>query len=306
MEPLVAIVAGLDYPPHGLLHTFLVSMLAGALVGFVLYLVREQVTPYMADLALVDKEGSLKSFILAGIAGWAFHVLLDSLLLYPEMKPFYPLDFNLMFLLKFDQVIFQAYGLLFLAGVLVYPIHLYRTLRSESKATAEISVGLVLVGLGVITIPADILCHAGFLLTVAGFFMLALGLKRIMPHLSRRIFSSSVMLAAAAALIYSASPHMLELTLEQYISGLHGLGLSTILIGSYILSLLALAILWPALRLLQRNLNDSTLSLSINLLISGWVLALLLIPLLVVALSYIIIVIKTPHKLRCSKEKILT
>ncbi|MEM3703118.1 MAG: hypothetical protein QXX79_01655 [Candidatus Bathyarchaeia archaeon] len=201
LEPLIAIVAGLDYPIHGLLHTFLASILAGALVGFILYLVREQVAPYFADLALVDKEGSLKSFIFAGIVGWASHVLFDSLLLYPEMKPFYPLNFNPMVHLEFDQIIFPAYGLLFLAGVLVYPIHLYRTLRSESKAAAEISVGLVLVGLGAINIPADILCHAGFLLIVAGLFMLAHGLKRIMPHLSRRIFASSVMLAAAASLL---------------------------------------------------------------------------------------------------------
>ncbi|MBS7648247.1 DUF4184 family protein [Candidatus Bathyarchaeota archaeon] len=114
-EPLIAIVAGLDYPPHSLLHTFLASMLGGALVGFILYLVREQVTPYLADLALVDKKGSLKSFILAGIVGWASHVLFDSPL-YPEMKPFYPLSFNPMFRPEFHQILFHVYILLSLAG----------------------------------------------------------------------------------------------------------------------------------------------------------------------------------------------
>ncbi|MEM3153206.1 MAG: hydrolase [Candidatus Bathyarchaeia archaeon] len=122
LEPLVAIVAGLNHPPHGLLHTFLALIFAGTLVGSISYLVREQVAPYLADLALVDKEGSLKSFILAGIVGWASHVLLDSLLLYPEMKPFYPLNFNPMFLLKSGQIIFTIYDLLFIAGVLVYPL----------------------------------------------------------------------------------------------------------------------------------------------------------------------------------------
>lgn len=112
-----------------------------------------------------------------------------------------------------------------------------------------------------------------------------------------------MMLAAAAFLIYLASPHMLGLTLEQYISGLYGLGLSKILMSAYILSLLALAILWPALRLLKRNLNDYTLSLLLNLMVSGWILAPLLIPLLITAVSYIIIVVRTPHKLRCSKRK---
>lgn len=66
----------------------------------------------------------------------------------------------------------------------MYPVHLYGTLKSESEATAEVSVGLVLVGLGAITIPADMLCHAGFLLVVAGLFMLAKGFRKMMPNLS--------------------------------------------------------------------------------------------------------------------------
>lgn len=87
-EPLIAIIAGLNYPPHGLLHTFLAAMVAGALVGFALYLIREQVAPYLVALALVDKEDSLKQFISAGFVGWAFHALFEAFLLYPEMKPY--------------------------------------------------------------------------------------------------------------------------------------------------------------------------------------------------------------------------
>ncbi|MEM2486472.1 MAG: hypothetical protein QXY73_04070 [Candidatus Bathyarchaeia archaeon] len=303
-EPLITIVAGLNYPPHGLLHTFIASIPAGTLTGFILYMVREQVTPYLADLALVDKKDPLKSFILAGVVGWASHVFFDSPL-YPEMKSFYPLDFNPMFQPNFHQIIFYVYVLLFLTGILVYPVHLYRILERDSRAAARISVGLVLVGLGAMSIPADTLFHVGLLLIVTGLFMLAHGLKRMMPQLSRRIYFSFIALAVAASLIYLASPYMLGLTLEQHIIGLYRLGSSIIFIGSYILSLAALTILWPALRLLKRNLSDYSLSLSIDLLIAGLILAPLLIPLLIAALSYILIIIKMPHELKCLREKTL-
>ncbi|MEM2326265.1 MAG: hydrolase [Candidatus Bathyarchaeia archaeon] len=114
-EPLIVIIIGLNYPSHGLLHTFIASIPAGALVGFILNMVGEYMTPYLVDLALIDKKDPLKSFILAGIVGWAFHVLLDSLL-YPEMKPLFPLNINPMFQPDFHQMIFHAYVLLFLAG----------------------------------------------------------------------------------------------------------------------------------------------------------------------------------------------
>lgn len=113
------------------------------------------------------------------------------------------------------------------------------------------------------------------------------------------------MLTAVAVLIYLTILHMLGLTPEQYISGLYRSSIYTMLIGAYVLSLLALALLWPALKLLQRNLGDYVFSLSLNLLIFGWILAPLLIPLLMAAMSYIVIAIKMPHKLRCLKEKTL-
>ncbi|MEM2702498.1 MAG: hypothetical protein QXR45_04980 [Candidatus Bathyarchaeia archaeon] len=78
-----------------------------------------------------------------------------------------------------------------------------------------------------------------------------------------------MMLTTAASLTYLASPNMLRLTLEQYISGFYRPGFSIILMISYIISLASLAILWPALRLLQKNLSDYALSLSLNLLILG-------------------------------------
>jgi len=181
--------------------------------------------------------------------------------------------------------------------VLIYPIHLYRTLRNKDRVAAEVGVGLVLVGLGAASILVDMLCHAGFLLTVAGFFMLTNGLKRIMPHLSKHLFFSSIMLAATSLLVYLVGLHMLGLVRPVFF---------IVFMGSYILSLAALAALWPALKILRRNLGDHILSLSLNLLISGWILAPLLIPLVVAALSYAIIIVRMPHKLICLRKKILT
>lgn len=37
---------------------------------------------------------------------------------------------------------------------------------------AEVSVGLVLVGLGALNVPVDMVCHVGFFLIITGFFML--------------------------------------------------------------------------------------------------------------------------------------
>ncbi|MCS7120892.1 MAG: hypothetical protein RMJ07_01540 [Nitrososphaerota archaeon] len=47
LEPLIVMVMGLDYPVHRLLHTFLGSILVGALVGFVVYSFREYLTPIL-------------------------------------------------------------------------------------------------------------------------------------------------------------------------------------------------------------------------------------------------------------------
>ncbi|MCS7120893.1 MAG: hypothetical protein RMJ07_01535 [Nitrososphaerota archaeon] len=220
--------------------------------------------------------------------------------LYTEIRPFYPLNFNPMLRPGLEDYFMILYALLFVAGVLLYPIHLYRALRSESTVAAEISVGLVLDGLGVLALPVGILCHAGFILIVAGFFMVSRGLRRIMPRLSMRILSSYLLLVASASLIYLTSLQALGITLEHHISGPSRLSFSTFLLAAYALSLAALAALWPALRLLKRNLGDYMLSKSINLFVIGWILAPLIIPLLISALSYVTIVIRMAHKLKGS------
>ena len=89
LEPFIVLMAGLRYPTHGLMHTFILSIPFGSAVGFILYVFRERYSRLMVNLALTDRAYGIGAYISAGILGFSLHTLMDSPL-YGEMKPFYP------------------------------------------------------------------------------------------------------------------------------------------------------------------------------------------------------------------------
>lgn len=88
-EPLVVMVFDLSYPLHGLAHTFVGATVVGLFCGVLANYAREPLTDLMKKILRLPYSSSLKKYVLSGIIGTWFHILLDSPL-YTDIKPFYP------------------------------------------------------------------------------------------------------------------------------------------------------------------------------------------------------------------------
>lgn len=126
LEPLLVMLLGLNYPLHGFFHSFV----GGSMVAFVLALAMSKLRPSISgimSLFRLKQTISRGRIFAASFLGVYIHLLLDSLL-YPGMRPFYPLDTNPL-LSSSTFIGFEIYALCticFLAGILLY---IYRFLR---------------------------------------------------------------------------------------------------------------------------------------------------------------------------------
>lgn len=94
MEPFLVLSLGLRYPLHGYLHTFILAFCSGLALGLVMFLLERIMHP-LYKVFLLEPKIMLKAkpFIIAGVLGTMFHVLLDAPL-YDDIRPFYPLAVN--------------------------------------------------------------------------------------------------------------------------------------------------------------------------------------------------------------------
>lgn len=115
-EPLLVILFRLQYPRHGYLHTFLLAIAVGLLLGYMMFKLEKPLKGFYSKLQLeTNKNLPLKSFFIAGVSGTALHVFFDALL-YSEMHPFFPLLTNPF--LSFHISSLSVYLLCFWLGVL--------------------------------------------------------------------------------------------------------------------------------------------------------------------------------------------
>ncbi len=115
VEPLLVLILGFDYPLHGYLHTFLLAVPAGLLIGLVLFGLERYLQPlYSALLLETESIYSLKSFLAAGALGTGLHVLLDTPL-YSDITPFFPIMANPFYN---PTLALEIYGLCVIAGLL--------------------------------------------------------------------------------------------------------------------------------------------------------------------------------------------
>ena len=107
IEPFLVLLLGLDYPLHGLLHSFL----GGSLVAILLSI----------SMIKLKEKSSSKSIWSASLSGIYLHILFDSPL-YTDIRPFYPYDYNPFYnngiIAGLD--IYLLCVLLFVVGVLIY------------------------------------------------------------------------------------------------------------------------------------------------------------------------------------------
>jgi len=127
VEPLLVLVLGLSYPLHGYLHTFLFASLTGLALGYVMFSLDRFLNPVYRALRLVaeDSQGQ-KAFIVTGVLGAAFHVLLDSPL-YRDIRPFYPFTQNPFYYPGLSSGVYSfcvwmgVFGVVYYTGLLVLP-----------------------------------------------------------------------------------------------------------------------------------------------------------------------------------------
>ena len=94
VEPFLVFFLGLRYPLHGYLHTFLLAIPVGFVLGYIMFRLERFLQPlYRIFLLETGNSLSLKSFVTAGGLGTGLHVLLDTPL-YTDIKPLYPVTTN--------------------------------------------------------------------------------------------------------------------------------------------------------------------------------------------------------------------
>jgi len=122
IEPFMVLALNLDYPLHGFFHTFIGGTIAAFLLTAGMRELRESLNP-LTKILKVEQEHSTRSILLASLFGVYLHIVLDSLL-YVDIKPFYPFDFN-PFLDTF-RVGLGVYGNCFLAFILGTILYAFR------------------------------------------------------------------------------------------------------------------------------------------------------------------------------------
>ena len=114
VEPFLVLFLGLRYPLHGYLHTFLLAIPLGFLLGYVMFFLERVLQPLYKMFMLEKNDGlGLKPFLLAGGLGTSLHVLFDAPL-YSDIRPFYPSAANLLYN---PSLIPEIYGLCVWMGV---------------------------------------------------------------------------------------------------------------------------------------------------------------------------------------------
>jgi len=94
VEPLFVLISGSGGSLHGYLHTLVVGLFTGVLLGLAMFALEKPLAPVYGALLLSSAEGqSPWRFMIAGSLGTALHILLDSPL-YDDIRPLYPLSVN--------------------------------------------------------------------------------------------------------------------------------------------------------------------------------------------------------------------
>jgi len=93
LEPLAVMVLDLPYRVHGFAHTFIGAAIVGACLGILSNYFKKSLSFIMQQILRLQYATSLKKFVVTGIFGAWFHVLLDSPL-YMDIRPFYPFTTN--------------------------------------------------------------------------------------------------------------------------------------------------------------------------------------------------------------------
>jgi len=117
-EPGIILLFGLDYPVHGLCHTFLIGAGVGLIWAFCAYWGRGLIGRLMWLFAL-SYQASLRTMLLSSVLGVWLHILLDSFC-WPDVQPFWPVHANPFLSLTTIRTIHLLCTISFVPAIAVY------------------------------------------------------------------------------------------------------------------------------------------------------------------------------------------
>jgi hypothetical protein len=92
IEPFLVLTLKLNYPLHGLFHSFLGGTLLAVFLALIMHQTRGRLSPLVSFFKLEQKT-SLNKIMVAAFSGIYIHILLDSRS-YTDIRPFYPSTYN--------------------------------------------------------------------------------------------------------------------------------------------------------------------------------------------------------------------
>jgi len=120
IEPLLVMTLDLAYPLHGFAHTFVGAAAVGVTIGIMANFAKNHLEHIMRKILRLVYQSSKKKYILSGILGSWFHVLLDTTL-YTDIKPFYPFtDLNPFLGLIQDSLMYKICAYAFIPAIAAY------------------------------------------------------------------------------------------------------------------------------------------------------------------------------------------
>ncbi|MBU7014737.1 MAG: hypothetical protein HXS52_06095 [Theionarchaea archaeon] len=122
LEPLVVLGLSLDYPAHGLFHSFVGSSPLALITACVMYAMQDGIRGVTTDFGL-QQCSSFEKVLGSSFFGLHFHIVIDSLI-YREITAFYPFKRNPLYLVS------PIYMYLFCGGTLLASVLLY-TIRCK-------------------------------------------------------------------------------------------------------------------------------------------------------------------------------
>jgi membrane-bound metal-dependent hydrolase YbcI (DUF457 family) len=118
LEPYTVMTMRLDLPVHGLFHTYTVGSLVALAWACAAWPMRGLFARAMGFFRLAY-ETSFKKILFSSLLGVWFHVLLDSML-YPEMRPFFPLGGNAMLGALSVEAVYRLCAVAFVPALWLY------------------------------------------------------------------------------------------------------------------------------------------------------------------------------------------
>jgi membrane-bound metal-dependent hydrolase YbcI (DUF457 family) len=132
IEPLLVMVFYLDFPVHGICHTFFAGIVLGTLWALIAFPLR-RFWSWGMHLFKLEYTTSLTKMIISGVLGIWFHVVIDGII-YKEMNPFWPIKGNPIYHIISYNSLFRICEVSCIAVIIIYPALAISKYRKEKRS----------------------------------------------------------------------------------------------------------------------------------------------------------------------------